>query len=117
MELQLNVFDGANKEVFHKEFHKATRGKTESISNGEIPMNYLISVKIGWQEHSERNWTKWPLVLKINGTTEVTSKDTDKSKKPYCEVGGWDDGSGKLYACAFTGLCTHTRDMDCYWVC
>lgn len=103
--VQLNVTDGANHLLASKDF-QLSWGDSVSVSNDDSKLPYDLTVDFLKQTSvpsrmfkradappgtNTVDWEDWVLSIAA-GTTKWGSTDTDSSKLPFCNVGGWDNG-------------------------
>lgn len=104
--VQLNITDGADDLLASQNF-QIKWGGNASIIASESHLPYDITVDfLERQKPSSKikkrvdvgpitptvNWEAW-IVSITAGNTKWDDSDTDTSKLPYCDVGGWDNGN------------------------
>ena len=117
--VQLNVTAGANAPVISKYF-KLNWGQSASVLGSDTGLSYDITAdflqtsSVSKAKRVKRlalvgppppppNYEAWAISFTA-GSTKWNDKDTDKTKMPYCNVGGWDNGNFWDFLDALTSL-------------
>jgi hypothetical protein len=116
--VQLNVTTGANAPVISKHFKIGWGGSVYVSGNDAMPiLPYVIAVRflktnsVSKVKRVKRlgappprpNYEAWAISFTA-GSTKWNDQDTDKTKMPYCNVGGWDNGNFWDFLDALTSL-------------
>ena len=105
--VQLNITTGANAPVISKYF-KISWGQSVYVFGTEavpilpydIAVHFLQTNSVSKMKRVKRlgalpprpNYEAWAIAFTA-GSTKWNDQDTDKTKMPYCNVGGWDNGN------------------------
>jgi hypothetical protein len=94
VELSLAVFDNNSQaRLYQGHYDAVPLGDTVEIEGKKTNLGYDIQIHLGIPTEHESVYESLDTVINFGDFATVTFKDQDKSKYPYCDVGGWDWGS------------------------